>query len=191
MRQIPAFTVLLLMAVATVVGIATVPLLDVQYAPAPSGNSITVSFGWKNASERIMEAEVTSKIEGVLSGMSDVTSISSVSYKGSGSVTLVFRKDTDMAAARFEVASRIRNVYPMLPDGVSYPAISLDIDGAGNRTALTYIFKSPLPSREIGRFVTNHVMTPLSSIDGVDKVSFWGETPFELEVVFDSDLADL
>ena len=74
-RGIPAFSVLLIMAVAAVVGIASVPMLNVQYAPTVTGRSIGVSFLWNGASERIMEAEVTSKIEGVLSGMKNCTSI--------------------------------------------------------------------------------------------------------------------
>lgn len=188
-RGIPAFSVLLIMAVAAVVGIASVPMLNVQYAPTVTGRSIGVSFSWNGASERIMEAEVTSKIEGVLSGMKNCTSISSVSNKGSGQVTLEFRKGTDMAAARFEVASRIRNMYASLPEEVSYPDISLDTRGTGGSTAISYVLKSSLPSMEIEKFVSERLLTPLSSIDGVDKVAFWGATPFELEVEFDSRLA--
>lgn len=190
MKKIPPFTVLLLMAVLAVAGIAGMPLLNVQYAPAPSDRSITVSYSWSDASERIMEAEVTSRLEGVLTGIRNCSSVSSVSDRGSGSVTLKFQKGTDMAAARFEVASRIRNVYASLPDGVSYPSISLGTRGTGSRTALTYVFKSSLPSIEIERYVTGHVTVPLSSVDGVDRVSFWGATPFELEIIFDTDAAE-
>lgn len=190
MKKIPPFTVLLLMAVLAVAGMAGMPLLNVQYAPAPSDRSITVSYSWSDASERIMEAEVTSRLEGVLTGIRNCSSVSSVSDRGSGSVTLKFQKGTDMAAARFEVASRIRNVYASLPDGVSYPSISLGTRGVGSRTALTYVFKSSLPSLEIERYVTGHVTGPLSSVDGVDRVSFWGATPFELEIIFDTDAAE-
>lgn len=188
-RGIPAFSVLLIMVVAAVVGIASIPMLNVQYTPSVTGRSISVSFSWAGASERIMEAEVTSRIEGVLSGMKNCTSISSTSGKGSGSVTLDFRKGTDMAAARFEVASRIRNIFYSLPEGVSYPDISLDTRGSSSSAAITYVLKSPLPSMEIEKFVSERLLTPLSSLDGVDKVTFWGATPFELEVEFDSEAA--
>ena len=188
-KGIPAFSVLLIMAVAAIVGIASIPMLNVQYAPSVTGRSISVSYSWPGASERIMEAEVTSRIEGVLSGIRNCRSISSVSGKGTGSVSLEFRKGTDMAAVRFDVASRIRNVFASLPEGVSYPDISLDTRGSGSQTAISYVLKSPLPSKEIEKFVSERLLTPLSSVDGVDKVSFWGATPFELEVLFDSGLA--
>ena len=186
MKKIPAFTVLLLMAVAALVGAAVIPSLNVQYAPSVAGRKISVSFRWPNASERTMEAEVTSRIEGALSGMEGCTSVSSVSELGSGSVTLSFHKKADMAAVRFEVASRIRNIYTTLPEGVTYPSISLNTGGTRGYTALTYVVKSPLPSQEIEKFVKGNVIMPLSSVDGVDKVSFWGATPYELEIVFDS-----
>ena len=191
MKKVPAFTVLLLMAISALLGIASIPMLNVRYAPSSAGRMITVSYSWENVSERVMEAEVTSKIEGVLSGLDNVSSVSSVSDKGSGSVTIRFRKKTDMAAARFEVASCIRNLYRTLPDGVSYPAISLDIQGERNRTAMTYVLKSPLPSAEIEKYVNSAIIVPLSSVEGVARVSLWGASPYELEIIFDSDAAEV
>lgn len=190
MKKIPAFTILLLMAVAAVLGLFSLPMLNVQYAPPVADDSITVSYSWAEASERIVEAEVTSKIEGILSGIKNVSSVSSISEKGEGSVTLSFHKKTDMASARLEVASCIRNIYNNLPKGVSYPSISLNMRGERNRTALSYIIKSPLPSIEIEKFVSSRMIFPISAVDGVEKVSFWGASPYELEITFDSNIAE-
>ena len=190
MKRIPPFTVLLLMTVISLAGVATIPLLNVQYAPAKSGRTLTVSFSWPDASERVIEAEATSVLEGILSGIRDCSSVSSVSERGLGSITLRFRKGADMDAVRLEAASRIRNARERLPDGVSYPVLSAG-GGSGGRTALTYIFKSPVPSAELEKFITGYVSLPISSIEGVDKVSFWGATPYEIEIVYDSDAAEI
>lgn len=191
MKRIPTFTVLLLMVVLSLSGLATVPLLNIQYSPESAGRVLTVSYTWPNANERIIEAEVTSVLEGVLSGLGDCTSVTSVSERGRGDITLRFRKGTDMDAVRLEVSSRIRTAWESLPEGVSYPAILSGGRGARSRTALTYVFKSPRPSMEIEKFVTGYVMMPVSSVPGVDKVSFWGATPYELEVVYDYNAAEL
>lgn len=191
MKRIPTFTVLLLMAVLAFSGLATVPLLNIQYAPENTGRVLTVSYTWPDANERIVEAEVTSVLEGVLAGLGDCTSVTSVSERGRGNITLRFRKGADMDAVRLEVSSRIRTAWESLPEGVSYPAISSGGRGTRSRTALTYVFKSPLPSMEIEKFVTGYVTMPVSSVPGVDKVSFWGATPYELEVVYDYDAAEL
>lgn len=190
MNKIPAFTVLLLMAVSAVVGIVSIPMLNVQYAPTAAGRSVSVSCSWPDVSARVMEAEVTSKVEGVLSSISGSTGITSTSDVGGSTVSVELRKGTDMSAVRFEIATKIRNLYPSLPEGVSYPEISLDTrGGTSQRSAVSYSIKSTLPSEEIRKFVSERVLEPLSTVDGVDKVTFWGATPFELEITFDADKA--
>lgn len=186
-KGIPAFTVLLLMAAIAVLGIIAIPTLNVSYAPETSEQEISVSYSWAGASERIMEAEVTAVLEGALSGMRNCTSVTSTSSSGQGVISLVFRKDTDMAAARFELASRIRNIYSNLPQGVTYPSISLGIRGTGGGSDLTYLFKSPLPVREIQHYLSDNVVIPLSSMAGVENVMISGGTPYEMEILFDAD----
>ena len=51
---------------------------------------------------------------------------------GSGDITLEMLKGADMDAVRFEVAMLIRQVYPELPAGVSYPQIRVSRPGEGN-----------------------------------------------------------
>ena len=186
MKRIPAFTVILLMIVAALVGVVSIPGLNVQYVPSTAGRSVSVSWDWNDASARVMEAEVTSKIEGVLSSLRNVTDLSSVSEYGRGRVEMEFRKGTDMTAVRFEIASKIRNIYPSLPEGVTYPWISLDTRGGKSREAVSFTISSPLPSMEIYKFVSDRLLVPLSAVEGVDRVSFSGITPYEMEITFDS-----
>lgn len=85
---------------------------------------ITVSCGLPNSSGRVVESEVTSKIEAMLSRIKGVKSISSVSMSGSSYVTLEFDKSVDMDIARFEVSNAVRQLWPQMPDGLSYPSVS-------------------------------------------------------------------
>src|SRR5574344_238911 len=186
---ISSFSVILLTVVASIVGLALMRSLHVQYAPSPLKSSITVSFHWPDASPSHVEAKATSILESALSGVKYCSGISSTSDKGSASIEVDFPKKTNMSAARFEVASCIRNVYPSLPDGVTYPSISLGVSGRGNKTVLTYVFKSDLPSKEIEKYVSSHVLPQISVIEGVDKVSLNGATPFEWVIRFDNDAA--
>lgn len=184
-RGIPAFSVLLIMAALAVIGVAMLPMLNVQYTPSPVERKIDVSFTWPNASARLIEQSVTSRIEGALSAITGSESVSSRSSKGSGRVTIRFRKGTEMAAARFEVASAIRNLYPKLPEEVSYPAISIATGGTRESDMLVYTIKADLPSRRIEEYVEAHMSTPLSQTEGVGKVSLSGVTPFEWVITFD------
>ena len=184
---ISPFSVLLLMAVAAVVGLAAAGSLKVQYSPSVPERSITVSFSYPGASAYIVEAEVTSVIEGALSNVASRQSVSSQSWEGGGRVSLDFGKRTDMAAARFEVASTIRNLYTSLPSGVSYPDLSLNVSGGRSRTALSYDIRSSLSTKQISDFIEDRMITPLSAVEGVEWVNLSGVTPYEWVVEFDSD----
>ncbi|MBQ9477419.1 MAG: efflux RND transporter permease subunit [Bacteroidales bacterium] len=188
-KGISSFSVLLLMAVAAVVGIACFSQLKVQYTPSTPEKSIGVGFSYPGASARIVEAEVTSILEGCLANIRSCTGISSVSRDESGTVTLTLDKRAKMEAVRFEVASQIRNVWESLPQGCSYPSISLNARGESSQTAISFNLKSPLPSSEIARFVEDYLMYPLSVIEGVSDVNFYGQTPFEWVITFDADQA--
>lgn len=183
------FSVILVMVALSVIGIASFGMLRIQYKPASGGHSISVSYRMNGATSEVVESEVTSKLEGVLSSLKGCSGTSSTSRKGSGNVKISFDKKTDMAAARFDVASAIRNVYPSLPKSVSYPSISLDISGNKNVTAITYLIKGSLPSQELRRFAERNIQPSLSTIKGVDKVNVSGSTPFHWVITFDADRA--
>lgn len=173
------------MVALSLVGLASLPRLNIQYTPMTEGRTVTVSFSYRNASPEVVESEATSKIEGVLAGLRDVTDVSSASKKGSGSVSVKFRKGTDMDAARFEVASAIRNVYPSLPADMAYPRIS--VSGGGRASKISYLVKGGIPSREISKYVKEHVLSPLSAIPGVERVNVGGGVPFQWVITFDAD----
>ncbi len=187
-RGISSFSVLLLMAVVAVVGLACFSMLKLQYTPSVSGSDIRVSYSYTGASARIVEAEVTSRLEGVLSGIRSCTGIKSTSSDGGGTITISVGKGANLEAVRFEIASRIRNAYSSLPDGCSYPSISLNSRGEKSQTAIAYNVRSLLPTKEIAAFVEGRLLHPLSLVEGVSSVNFYGQTPYEWVITFDSDL---
>ncbi len=184
-NRLSEFSVVLIMVALSLVGLASLPRLNIQYTPMTEGRTVTVSFSYRNASPEVVEGEVTSKIEGVLAGIRDVTDVSSASKKGSGSVSVKFRKGTDMDAARFEVASAIRNVYSSLPADIAYPRIS--VSGGGRASKISYLVKGGIPSREISKYVKEHVLSPLSAIPGVERVNVGDGVPFQWVITFDAD----
>lgn len=184
-RGIPPLTAVLLMAALSLVGLVSLPKLNIQYTPTIPGREISVSYSYPDASAEIVEAEVTSILEGALSSLGGTTNISSTSRKGSGSVIIRFRKGKDMDAARFEVASSVRNVYPSLPSGVSYPSVQLS-SGGGN-TSISYILKGPMSSQEMEKYAREHILPHLSALADVDGVTLSGATPFHWVITFDAE----
>jgi multidrug efflux pump subunit AcrB len=177
------------MVVLSVVGIASIPMLNIQYKPSDSGKTMSVSFSYPGASPEVVETEVTSRIEGLASRLKGNVEVSSDSYHGGGRVRVKFRKGTDMASARLELASSIRNIFSDLPDGVTYPSISHNTSGQKASTAVSYLIKGGLPSQEIEKYAREHIMPKLSEIDGVDNVYLYGATPYHWVITFDATKA--
>ncbi len=192
-KLISPFSVVLVMVALSIVGIASIPRLNIQYTPSTSSRSIQVYYELTDASAEIVEAEVTSLLEGALALIRGSTRISSVSQKGSGNITIEFRKGTNMDAARFEVASAIRNIYSSLPDGVTYPEIEVlsDSESRDLGFVLSYYLKGEMPSLEIDRFATKNILPALSAVKGVDGVYINGATPFHWVITFDAPKASV
>ena len=175
------------MVALSLIGVASMQRLNIQYTPTVEDRTLTVSFSYPNASAETVEAEATSKLEGVLSGLDHVSGVSSTSSKGGGSIQVSFNKGTDMDAARFEAASSVRNIRSSLPKEVTYPTISR---GSGESVSrVSYLVKGDIPSREISRYLNEHVLSPLAAVPGVDKVEIGGGVPFHWVITFDATKA--
>jgi len=183
-----SFSVLAIFILLMIVGASLLPLLNVQLTPSRSLPRLTVSYYWSNASARVVEQEVTSRLEGVFSSVKGVKEVSSVSGKGSGQIDLSFKQDINLDAVRFEIASLIRQVYPELPAQVSFPTLSVGASGKNTSPILTYTLNSSASPFFIQKYAEDHLAPKLSLVPGVSEVNVYGSTPFEWEIRFKSDL---
>ena len=76
------------------------PLLNIQYTPSGEQRGVSVNYSWNNASARIIEADVTSKIEGMIMSVQGVEHVNSVTYQGGGRVDVSFKKHVNTDAVR-------------------------------------------------------------------------------------------
>lgn len=183
-RHISSFSVLLVTAALSLLGLFSLRGLRLSYTPEPKRNILQVQMSMPDASPAVMEAEVTSRVEAVLSGMGGVRSVSSSSSMGHGQVTVELDRRTDLQVARFEASTRIASIWPSLPKDARYPYLTAGGGGQpGGR--LVYRLRSPLPSSRIAAFARDRIVYPLSAVPGVDKVSVSGATPYHWVITFD------
>ena len=114
-----SFTIIILTVALVLVGVAFLPRLPIKLNPGRNLPVINVSFSMKDAASRVVESEITSRMEAMLSRIDGVTRIESVSRKGGAGITLTFDKSTDIDMARFEVSSAVRQFWPSMPEGSS------------------------------------------------------------------------
>jgi multidrug efflux pump subunit AcrB len=180
--RLSSFSVILVMVVTMIVGAAMIPLLNIQYTPTVRERSLTVNFNWPDASAKVIEQEVTARIEGLLSGIRGVRNISSVSRRGSGRISVSFKSREGVDAIRFEIASLIRRIYPSLPEGVTYPTLSISAAGERQSPVITYTLNAAGTPQQILQYAENNLIHPLSAIEGVGEVSLSGAMPEYVEV---------
>lgn len=183
-----SFTLIVSFVCLTLLGLALIPQLTVKLVPSQDMPGLSVSYSVRDASSRMVESEVTSKLEGALARVGGVKGISSSSNNGNGSIRLSFDRHTDLAAARFEVSTIIRQVWPELPDGVSYPQINMSrSESDAERPFLTYTLNAPATPALIQQYGEEMLEPALAQIDGVYRVELSGAMPMEWILTYDSD----
>ena len=182
-----ALSIILIMIVLMLVGAACIPMLNVQYSPIQENRSLSVSFSG-SGSARVIESEVTSVIEGALNTVEGVSNISANSFQNGGYISLTFKKGTNMETTRFDVSTRLRQIRSKLPDDARVNVSgSAGGGGRGSTEILRYTINADMPATLIVRYAEDHLVIPLSRIEGVDGVRTSGATPFEWVLTFDPD----
>ncbi len=188
--RLPSFSVILIFVVLVIVGAGLTPLLSLQYKPTEKGKNLSISYNWQGASARVIEAEVTSKLEGVVSTLAGIKEITSFSSKDRGSINITLKQDADIDAVKFEMASLIRRIYPKLPQEVSYPFIAArDANLAGNSSMpiLIYTINSALSPLKIYEYAQDNIVNELSLIPGLASADLNGATSYVYDIEYNTE----
>ena len=186
---IPSFSLILIMAVLMVIGGALIPLLRIAYHPTPEqGKRLSISFSWPGASQRVIEQEITSKVEGLVSSVVGVEKTTSMSSQGSGSVTVVLKEKVNVSAVRFEISSLLKQIAGKLPEGAG----SLCLQGGNisgglkpnTQQVLSYIINADMDPADIKDYVERNIKPYLTQIDYVRDVSVGGAMPLYLDIEY-------
>lgn len=181
-----SFPLIITFLCLALVGATTLPMLTVRLHPLRYNPSISVSYNMPGNSARVVEMEVTSKLEGMLARMKGVNGINSYSYNGSGNIWIGFDKHANIEALRLEAASIVRQAWPDLPDGTSYPQVTVNTPDEGKLSPfLTYTINAPETPAHIQHYVEEYLQPVLSRVKGVYKVGVSGASPMEWRLTYD------
>ena len=187
-RNLSSFTLIVTFVCLSLIGVVLVPLLPVKLAPSRTLPGLTVSFSMPGNSSRVIEAEVTSKLEAMMARVKGIRKVNSTSDNGSGSISLELDKHANIDVTRFEVSTIIRQTWPQLPEGVSYPQISTRrSDDKASRPFITYTLNAPANPILIQQYAEENIKPVLGQLKGIYKVELNGATPMEWQLEYDSD----
>lgn len=188
------FSILLVMCILMVIGVALTPRLDISNEPRPEqGKTLTITYWWQNASAKVLEQNVTSRIEAAVSMVKGVEKVSSMSEFGSGRVTVEMKPKANVSMAKFEIASILRQLRPKLPEGMSFPIVSggeVDAsraDGNEVKLILTYQLHADMSEEQIKQLAEKETKRYIEKIDGVNHVQISRTKSHYMEVTYDAN----
>ena len=188
------FSILLVMCILMVIGVALTPRLDISNEPRPEqGKTLTISYWWQNASAKVVEQNITSRIEAAVSAVKGVEKVSSVSQFGSGRITVEMKPNANVSMAKFEIASILRQLRPKLPEYMSFPIVSggeVDASRADDnevKLILTYQLNADMSEEQIKQLAEKDTKRFIERIDGVNNVQVSGTMSHYMEISYDAD----
>ncbi|GAA4273813.1 efflux RND transporter permease subunit [Aquimarina gracilis] len=173
--RLSSFSKIILFTVLGLIGITFISFLSIRLQPQQNIPVISIDYSWVNQNPRIIESEVTTKIERSISKMDNLINVSSVTSKGQGSIRLEFSKDTDLDKASLYISSIVRQIYPSFPEGVSFPNISKHgINKTDKEVLMSLAISGDLSKKALKTYTENIITPQLVKIKGITEVELFG-----------------
>ncbi|MDR0972560.1 MAG: efflux RND transporter permease subunit, partial [Prevotellaceae bacterium] len=186
-KRTSAFTVIVTFLALSLMGLAIIPLLPVKLNPSRTLPSLTVDFTMTGASARVVEIEVTAKLEAMLARIKGIKNMSSTSANGWGRITLELDKHTRPDAARFEASTIVRQAWAGLPPETGYPVVRLNqVNEAAARPFMTFTVNAPANPILIQRYAEEHIKMRLAQLADIYQITVSGATPMEWRLEYNS-----
>lgn len=189
------FTTILTMIILMVIGAALIPFVDIGSQPRErQGSKLVIEFQWPHASAKVVEQNVTSKIEGVVSAINGIAELNSESRYGSGRITINLKPETNPSTAKFEIASLIKQIRKGFPKEVSYPVLSGgDVVSEQKKDddetlLLTYHIHSEMSPSQLEDWVKSHIEPPLLSNEDIKRLEIYGGRSKYLDIQYDPQM---
>ncbi len=184
-RPILAFV---LNALIVIAGLAGLMGADVRELPDVDRPVVSVSTSYPGAAPETIDREVTAVIEGAVSRIAGVKSISSTSRFGSSRVTIEFRDDVDLDVAATDLRDAVARVENALPVEADPPRV-VKSDADSDAILRIAVTSSRHTADELTTLVRDIAESRLLSAPGVADIQIFGDR--ELAFRVDVDLMQM
>ncbi|MGL3608661.1 efflux RND transporter permease subunit [Rhizobium sp. G187] len=166
-------------------GALAISTLSIAQYPEIAPTTVRISASYNGASAETVEKSVTSIIEDGMTGLDDLTYMTSSSSTGSASVTLTFGNSVDPEIAQVQVQNKLQLVQSQLPDIVQTAGIS--VTRSTSSILLVGALVSTDGSRtnvELGDIFSTQIEDQIKRLEGVGSIEVFG-TGYAMRVWLD------
>ncbi|MEQ1944852.1 efflux RND transporter permease subunit [Mesorhizobium sp. VNQ89] len=170
-RPILAFVLNTLIAVA---GLAALFGVEVRELPDVDRPVITINADYRGAAAETIDRELTAVLEGAVSRVSGVKSISSSSSYARSRVTVEFNDGVDLDVAASDMRDAVGRVTNQLPDDADPPRI-VKADANADAVMRLAVTSDRLSVEDITILIEDQIVDTLSAVPGVADVQIYGD----------------
>ncbi|WP_025764401.1 efflux RND transporter permease subunit [Dyadobacter tibetensis] len=185
-----SYSVILTFVVFSLLGLLALPKIPVRFSKSSWEKRIVVSYHWPHAAPQALERQVTAPLEGVMGTIQGVKGITSSSDYQEGMIVLSLDEKADIDKMRLEAASLVRQVYRSLPQGVSYPAISLNslADDERAKPLLSLQLNGNEAPGQLRKYIEASLKPQFARLEGIRAVEVHGGEPEEWLLEYQPDV---
>jgi HAE1 family hydrophobic/amphiphilic exporter-1 len=183
----PVMTTLIMTGIL-LFGVAGYRALPVSDLPNVDFPTIQVGASLPGASPETMAAAVATPLERQFSTIPGLDSMTSVSSRGSTSVTLQFVLNRELDGAAMDVQAAIVAAQRLLPNGMPSPPTFRKVNPADMPVLMMCLNSPTLPLNAVDEYAETMIQQRISMIDGVAQVFVYGAQKFAVRAQLDPNL---
>ncbi|HEX5132112.1 MAG TPA: efflux RND transporter permease subunit [Candidatus Krumholzibacteria bacterium] len=175
-----------------VLGAYSIPRLKIEAVPDVNLPTLTVNTSWNGASPQAVQRAISIPIEEAVQDVHGVEKLESTSRAGNSTVTISFRRDTNIDFARLELNEQLGDVRRNLPLGAMQPQIVPFVpEEFRTEDFFTFSLESPLSPNELRELAETWVIPQVIAVPGVADAEVLGGARPLVKIVLDRRLLEL
>lgn len=171
--------------VVILLGLICFQRLSLREYPNVDPPVVTVATTYPGANASVVESQITTPIEEVLSGIEGVDFIQSISRAESSQISIRFRLDRDPDGAASDVRDRVTRVQARLPRDVLAPTVSKVEADAQPIIYLAFSSDDRHSELEVTDVAERQVKDRLQTVPGVAEVNVFAGRRFSMRIWLD------
>lgn len=176
----------MIFAVFILLGIYSVPKLQIEAIPEVTLPTLTVQTIWNGASPQAIQRSITIPVEEAAAKVHGVEEVKSTSYPGRSQVEISFRREINIDFARVDLNEQLGSVRRNLPLNAGQPQILPYVpEEFDTEDFFTFSLESPLDPNELRELAETWVVPQLLALEGIADARVMGGANRLVKVLLD------
>lgn len=178
--------VTMIVLIFVVIGLYSATMLPLEMTPDMNLSMAIVVTQYKNVGSSEVENLVTKTVEGAVSSVSGINSITSQTSEGVSMVMVEFNNGTDMDKAVTDMKDKLGMIESYLPDGADEPMV-MKLDTNAMPVAMMSVSVDGYDLIQTKKYIEDDVQSKLEAVNGVASVNVYGASDREIEIIVDPE----